>query len=143
MTDRNIGKELFMANVELQDKRPLSPHLSIYKPIPTMMASIMHRITGAALYVGTLLFVWWIFAAASSPEYFQWTSDIYGSFIGRLILFGYTWALMHHLAGGLRHFMWDMGRGFDKHFTTKLAWASLAFSLIATLLIWVVAYSVR
>lgn len=132
-----------MANAKLQDNRPLSPHLQVYKLIPTMVASITHRITGAALYVGTLLFVWWLFAAASSPEYFEWTNEIYGSFLGRLVLFGYTWALMHHLAGGLRHFMWDMGRGFDKHFTTRLALGSWVFSIGATILIWVIAYAVR
>lgn len=132
-----------MANVEVQDKRPLSPHLQVYKPIPTMVASIMHRITGAALYVGTLLFVWWIFAAAASPTYFEWLNGIYGSFLGRLVLFGYTWALMHHLAGGLRHFMWDTGKGFDKHFSTKMAYASAIFSVGATFLIWIIAYAVR
>jgi len=132
-----------MSNVELQNKRPLSPHLSIYKPIPTMVASIVNRITGAALYFGTMLFAWWIFAAAFSPGYFEWVNAIFGSWIGRLVLFGYTWALMHHMVGGLRHLMWDMGKGFDKHFTTKLAWASWAISIGATILIWFIGYSVR
>ncbi len=132
-----------MANVELQDRRPLSPHLSVYRLIPTMVASIMHRITGAALYFGTLLFVWWIFSAAVSPQYFEFANSIYGSIPGQIVLFGYTWALMHHLAGGLRHFMWDTGRGFDKHFSTKLAWATWAFSISATILLWIIAYAVR
>ncbi|MEM7290439.1 MAG: succinate:quinone oxidoreductase subunit C, partial [Pseudomonadota bacterium] len=65
------------------------------------------------------------------------------SWFGRLVLFGYTWALMHHLAGGLRHFLWDTGRGFDKHFSIKLAWATLGFSTVSTGLIWAVAYLVR
>ncbi len=132
-----------MSNIELQDKRPLSPHLSIYKPIPTMVMSILHRMTGVALYVGTLLFAWWLFAAATSPAYFEWVNELMGSLIGRLVLFGYTWALMHHLAGGLRHFLWDTGRGFDKNLSAMLAWATLAFSLVSTLLIWVVGYSFR
>ena len=131
------------SNIELKDNRPLSPHLSIYKPIPTMVMSIMHRITGVALYLGTLIFAWWLFAAATSPAYFEWVNGLLGSFVGRLILFGYTWALMHHLAGGLRHFLWDTGRGFDKHFSTKLAWATLGFSLSATVLIWIIGYAVR
>lgn len=131
-----------MSNAPIQ-QRPLSPHLQIYKPIPTMVMSIVHRITGVALYAGTILFVWWLFAAAMSEEYFEWVNVIYGSIAGRLVLFGYTWALMHHLAGGLRHFMWDTGYGFDKHFATKLAWATLAFSLIATIAIWVLGYTVR
>ena len=132
-----------MSNVDLHDKRPLSPHLSIYKPIPTMVMSIVHRITGIGLYAGTLLVAWWLFAAATSGEYFEWVNGIFGSFFGRLILFGYTWALMHHLAGGLRHFLWDTGHGFDKHFATKLAWATLAFSITATILIWIIGYAVR
>lgn len=132
-----------MSNIELQDKRPLSPHLSIYKPIPTMVASIVNRITGAALYFGTLLVAWWLFAAATSPAYFEWVNAFFGSIFGRLVLFGYTWALMHHMAGGLRHLMWDMGKGFDKHFTTRLANATWVFSIAATILIWVIGYMVR
>jgi len=132
-----------MTNVELQDKRPLSPHLSIYKPIPTMVMSIVHRITGVALYAGMLLFAWWLFAAATSEAYFAWVNGFFASIFGRLVLIGFTWALMHHLAGGLRHFLWDTGRGFDKHFSTKLAWATLAFSVSATILIWIIAYAVR
>lgn len=132
-----------MSDATMRDKRPLSPHLQIYKPIPTMVMSIVHRITGVALYGGFLLFVWWVFAAAHSKEYFDFVNGIYGSFFGRLILFGFTWALMHHMAGGLRHLMWDTGRGFDKHFSTKLAWATLIFSLSATILTWIIGYSVR
>jgi len=132
-----------MSNIELRDKRPLSPHLSIYKPIPTMVASITNRITGAALYVGTLLVAWWLFAAATSPTYFEWVNAFFGSWFGRIVLFGYTWALMHHMAGGLRHLMWDTGYGFDKHFTTKLAKATWVFSIGATILIWIIGYAVR
>lgn len=132
-----------MSNTGLQDKRPLSPHLSIYKPIPTMVASIVNRLTGAALYVGTLLVAWWLFAAATSPVYFEWVNGFFGSWFGRIILFGYTWALMHHMAGGIRHLMWDTGRGFDKHFTTKLAKLTWVFSIAATILIWIIGYSVR
>ena len=132
-----------MSNFELEDKRPLSPHLSIYKPIPTMVMSILHRVTGAALYFGTFLFVWWVFAAAISPAYFDWVNGFFASWFGQLVMLGYTSALMHHLAGGLRHFMWDTGRGFDKHFSTKLAWATLVFSISATALLWIIAYSAR
>ena len=128
---------------DLNASRPLSPHLSIYKPIPTMVMSILHRITGAGLYFGTLLFVWWLFAAASGAQYFEWVNGFFGSWFGRIVLFGYTWALMHHALGGLRHLMWDTGRGFDKHFATKLAWATLAGSVTLTVIIWLVGYSAR
>ncbi len=130
-----------MAN--LTKNRPLSPHIQIYKPIPTMVMSIMHRITGGALYVGTLLIVWWLVAAASGEAYFNWVSWFMGTLIGKLILFGYTWALVHHMLGGLRHFMWDLGYGFDKHFSTKLAKATLVGSICLTVLIWVIGYLVR
>ncbi|MFZ2100832.1 MAG: succinate dehydrogenase, cytochrome b556 subunit [Oricola sp.] len=118
--------------------RPLSPHLQIYKPIPTMVMSIVHRITGAALYVGTLLVAWWLIAAASGPDYFAFVNGFFGSWFGMLVLFGYTWALIHHMLGGLRHFAWDLGHLFEKHTATKLAWANLAGSVVLTLAVWIV-----
>lgn len=125
------------------DNRPLSPHLGIYKLIPTMVMSIAHRITGAALYVGTVLVVWWLLAASSGASAFETANGFFGSFFGRLILFGYTWALMHHMLGGIRHFFWDAGHGYDKHVSTKLAWATLIGSIALTILIWVLGYAVR
>jgi len=132
-----------MSKMELHDNRPMSPHLSIYKLIPTMLMSILHRITGVALYVGTILFAWWIFAAAFAPDYFRMVNEIFGSWFGRLVLFGYTWVLMHHMAGGLRHFVWDTGSAMHRETSTKMAWATLAFSVITTLAIWIVGYAVR
>ena len=123
-----------------KSSRPLSPHLQIYKPIPTMMMSIAHRITGAALYFGTLLFAWWLIAAASGPEYFAIVNGLYGSWFGLLVMFGFTWALIHHMLGGLRHFAWDLGHLFDKHTATRLAWATIAGSVALTVVIWVVGF---
>lgn len=128
---------------EVNSNRPLSPHLQIYKPIPTMVMSIMHRITGGALYFGTILVAWWLIAAASGEIYFDFVNAIFGSFLGRLVLFGYTWALVHHMLGGLRHFMWDFGYGFDKLFSTKMAKANLFGSVVLTVLIWFVGYMAR
>ena len=130
-----------MANVTRS--RPLSPHLQVYKPIPTMVMSIVHRITGAALYFGTVLVAFWLIAAASGEAYFEWANWLFGSLIGRLVLFGYTWALMQHMLGGLRHFMWDMGHGYEKNFSNKLAIATPVVSVALTLLIWIVAYLAR
>ncbi|MEM8743041.1 MAG: succinate dehydrogenase, cytochrome b556 subunit [Pseudomonadota bacterium] len=127
----------------MANKRPLSPHLQIYKPMLTMMMSIMHRATGAALYAGTLLLSWYLLAAASGPEYFDFVSGIANSIIGRIILFGYTWALIHHMLGGVRHFIWDTGRGFDLPTVEMLARATIIGSLTLTGLIWVVAFAVR
>lgn len=123
--------------------RPLSPHLSIYRMRPTMAASITHRITGVALYAGTLLVAWWLIAAAVSPGYFEFVNAIFGSFLGRLVLFGYTWALMMHMLGGIRHFVWDTGAMLEKQTATKLAWATFTGSGLLTVLIWIVGYAVR
>lgn len=123
--------------------RPLSPHLFIYKPIPTMVMSIVHRITGAALYFGILLFAAWLVAAATSEAWFDTVSAVYGSWFGRLVLFGFTWALIHHLLGGLRHFVMDVGKGLDKRFSTRLAMAMPFVSIALTLLLWAIGYLAR
>lgn len=123
--------------------RPLSPHLQIYKPIPTMVMSIVHRITGGALYFGTVLVVWWLIATAMGEDYFNWVNWFFGTWIGKVILVGYTWALFHHMVGGFRHFAWDTGYGYEKHFATKVAKASLVVSLALTVLVWAIGYLVR
>lgn len=132
-----------MSNADLRGNRPLSPHLQIYKPILTMVMSILHRITGGALYFGTLLLAWWLVAAASGPAYFDFVNGIFGSIIGRLVLFGYTWALVHHMIGGLRHFIWDMGAGFGREAREWLARATIIGSVSLTLILWVIGYAVR
>jgi len=93
-------------------ERPLSPHLQTYRWTLTMALSIVHRATGVALYFGTLLLAWWLIAAASGPGAYANVQAFTSSFIGRLIVFGYTWALLHHLLSGIRHFVWDLGYGF-------------------------------
>ena len=129
-----------MAQARPEAKRPLSPHLQIYKPMLTMMMSIMHRITGVALYFGTLLLVWWLVAAATGPEYFTFVSSLANSLIGKIVLIGYTWALVHHMIGGIRHFIWDTGRGFELPTIELMAKLSIAASLAITALIWGAAY---
>ncbi|MEE9375117.1 MAG: succinate dehydrogenase, cytochrome b556 subunit [Rhizobiaceae bacterium] len=123
--------------------RPLSPHLSIYKPIPTMMMSILHRITGVALYFGTLLVAWWLIAAASGAENFATVDWFFGSLLGRLILFAYTFALIHHMLGGLKHLVQDTGRALEKSFTTKMAYFHPVASALLTFLVWTAGYIVR
>ncbi len=132
-----------MANSDPSSARPLSPHLSIYKPIPTMVMSIIHRMTGVALYFGTLLLAWWLIAAASGEAYFEWVNGFFGSVFGRLILFGYTWALVHHMAGGIRHLIWDTGRALDKETATKIAYATIASSIVVTVILWIIGYAVN
>jgi succinate dehydrogenase / fumarate reductase cytochrome b subunit len=122
--------------------RPLSPHLQIYKRTLTMMMSIVHRATGIVLYAGTLLLVWWLSAAAASDEYFALVQAVFGSWIGQLVMFGFTWALVHHTAGGIRHLIWDTGRGFDLPSVETSARITLASSIVITILLWVLAYGV-
>lgn len=132
-----------MADHKPAPERPLSPHLQIYRPMLTMTMSIAHRITGAALYVGTLILAWWLLAAASGPAAYTTFQSVMGSWFGRLILFGYTWALIHHMLGGLRHFIWDTGRGFGVGEREWLARATIIGSIGLTLLLWIFAYVVR
>jgi len=120
--------------------RPLSPHLQIYRPMLTMMMSITHRITGAALYFGIVLLVWWLTAAAISDSYFDLVQGFFGHWFGRLVLFGFTWTLIHHSLGGIRHLIWDTGRGFDVATVEWMARANLAGSIILTILLWIVGY---
>jgi succinate dehydrogenase cytochrome b subunit len=124
-------------------ERPLSPHLTVYRPTITMTMSIVHRISGGALYFGTLLVAVWLMAAASSQATFDWVNWAFGSWLGRLILFGYTWALMQHMLGGVRHLVWDTGAGLEKHIASKIGWATLAGSVLLTLLIWIAGYMAR
>ena len=118
--------------------RPLSPHIQVYSLQINMVMSIIHRMTGAALYFGTLLLAYWLIAAASGPEAFNYANELFGSLLGRLVLLGYTWALLHHMFGGIRHLIWDTGNGFSLGTVDVLCWLSLIASLACTVLIWVV-----
>ncbi len=113
--------------------RPLSPHLQVYRPQITSVISIMHRITGVALAFGTILLAYWICAAAYGPEAFHRAEALVNSWFGMLILCGFTFALYFHLANGIRHLFWDIGKGFDIETTRKTGWMVAGFSIIATL----------
>ena len=114
--------------------RPLSPHLSIYRPQLTSISSILVRITGNALIVGALLVVWWLLAAATSPEYFAFVDGLLTSVFGKLVMFGSIWALWYHTLGGVRHLIWDNVRGLDLDSAYKLGWAVVYGSGLLTLL---------
>jgi len=122
--------------------RPLSPHLQVYKKSLTMTLSIVHRITGVALSAGTLLLVWWLTAAATSDQYFDLVQSAFGSFLGKLVLFSFTWALIHHTLGGIRHLVWDVGHGFDLKDVEMGAKLTLAGSIILTVIVWAIALGV-
>ena len=98
------------------------------------------RVTGAALYAGTILLAWWLLAAAAGAKAFGLMQWFIGSPPGLLILFGYTWALMHHMLGGIRHFVWDLGYGLGPGDRDRLARANLIGSIALTLVIWILGY---
>ena len=125
------------------DKRPLSPHLQIYRPMLTMMMSIIHRITGAGLYFGIILLIWWLTAAAVSADYFALVQAFFGHWLGKLVLLGFSWALLHHMLGGLRHLLWDTGHGFGLSTIEWLARANVALSVILTVALWLGVYLAR
>ena len=122
--------------------RPLSPHLSVYRPTMTMAMSIAHRISGAALYVGVLLLAWFLIAVSSDASSFAVFSDFISSFIGRLALFVITWALFHHLVGGIRHILWDAGYGLDAPLRDQMAWATAIGGFALTVLVWAIGFAV-
>ncbi len=120
-------------------RRPLSPHLQVYKPQLTSVLSIMNRISGVATSVGTLMMVWWLVASAGSAHAFAVMQAFMGSFVGIILLFGWTVALMYHLVGGLRHLAWDAGYGFDLPQAYASGWAAIIATAVLTVLIWIVA----
>jgi succinate dehydrogenase / fumarate reductase cytochrome b subunit len=117
--------------------RPLSPHLSVYKPVITMVMSIAHRISGAALYVGALLLALYLLGLALGPSAFSAVSWIAGSLLGRAFLFLFSWALFHHLLGGVRHAIWDRGLYLDGPGRELLAKATLGGGVALTLALWI------
>lgn len=121
--------------------RPLSPHLQVYKPQLTSVMSILHRATGIALAAGTLLLVWWLVAAATGEESFRTVQNCIGSWFGRLLLLGWSFALFYHLCNGIRHLFWDAGKGME----LEAAYASGRFvigaAVVLTVAAWVWGYA--
>ncbi|MDJ0512376.1 MAG: succinate dehydrogenase, cytochrome b556 subunit [Methyloceanibacter sp.] len=127
---------------KLEAERPLSPHLQIYRPMLTMLMSIAHRITGASLAVGFALLTWWLVAVSMGPEAYASVQSFFGSLIGRALLFAFTWALIHHMLGGIRHLIWDTGTGLDKVTIERFALGTIVGSVVLTILVWLAAYNV-
>jgi succinate dehydrogenase / fumarate reductase cytochrome b subunit len=125
-----------MADTRRMAARPLSPHLSIYSPLINMVMSILHRITGASLYFGSLLLAAWLISAAIGERAFALVNGFFGHPIGILVLFGYSWALLHHMLGGLRHLLWDTGRGFELWQVNLLSWLTIIGSVTLTRVLW-------
>ena len=121
-------------------ERPLSPHLQVYRWQWTMALSILHRATGTALAVGTLLMTWWLLALAAGPDAFADAQGFIGSWFGRFLLFGWTWSLFYHLCNGIRHLAWDAGIGFELETARNTGYLAAAASVVLTVLAWVAGY---
>jgi succinate dehydrogenase / fumarate reductase cytochrome b subunit len=123
--------------------RPLSPHLQVYRFEWTMLLSITHRITGVGLALGSVLLVWWLIALAVGPDYFALVQSVMGSWIGRLVILGFTWALFYHFCNGIRHLCWDAGWGFELDTARNSGIAVIVGSVVLTVAFWLAAYFVR
>ena len=120
------------------ETRPLSPHLQVYRPQLTSVLSILHRLSGLALALGTILLVWWLTAAAAGPEAYAGMQDFLGSWLGLVLLFGWSLALFYHLCNGIRHLWWDTGRGFELPAVYAGGWAVVAATALLTAAAWIV-----
>jgi succinate dehydrogenase cytochrome b subunit len=131
-----------MGTSNTQAQRPLSPHLQIYRPMLTMMMSIAHRLSGVGNAIGFILLTWWLVAISSGPEAYATVNDFFGSILGRFLLFVFSWGLIHHMLGGIRHLIWDIGYGFGPSEREWLTAATLVCSIGLTILLWVFGYFV-
>lgn len=130
-----------MTDPSVRAKRPLSPHLQIYKPQMTSTLSILHRATGVALAIGTLMLVWLLVAAAIGEEAYNTFTDFVGSKLGLFMLFGWTFALYYHMCNGVRHLIWDTGRLFNIGCAKKAGMLVVIVSLVLTAVTWYCAYN--
>ena len=126
-----------MAEAPAPVQRPLSPHLQIYRLTLSMMMSGLHRITGLGLAAGMVMLTWWLLAAAAGQNAYGTFEGFATSWIGRLIMFGFSWALLHHLLGGLRYLLWDLGYGMGPEEREWLVRANIIGSLVFTVLFWI------
>ena len=127
-----------MAETRAPVQRPLSPHLSIYRLSLSMVMSGVHRITGLALCAGMLMLTWWLLAAAAGQNAYGTFETFAASWIGKLILVGFSWSLLHHLCGGLRYLLWDLGYGLEPAEREWLLRANLICSVVATVILWLI-----
>jgi len=119
------------------DPRPLSPHLQIYRWQLTSVLSILHRASGIALSLGTILLVWWLGAASDGPEPYAGVQRFLGSWLGLLLLFGWSAALFYHLCNGIRHLWWDTGNGYELKTTYTTGWIVVAATAVLTVIAWI------
>ena len=117
-------------------QRPLSPHLQIYKPQITSVLSILHRGTGIVLSIGSIILVLWIVALTLGESTYLIYLNIINNWFGKLIIFGFTFALFYHLSNGIRHLFWDAGYGFDLKISKITGYATLILSFLLAIIIY-------
>ena len=126
--------------LDQKKKRPLSPHLQVYRPQMTSVMSIINRATGYALAIGTLMVAWWLVAAAVGPEAYEAARIFAGTPLGLFMLFGWSVAIFYHLCNGIRHFLWDMGYLFGLKDAYKAGYLVLLSTVVLTAGVWLCAY---
>ncbi len=119
--------------------RPLSPHLQVWRWHITMATSILHRVTGVGLYVGALVLTGWAVSLASGPDAYAAYTGLMGGLLGKLVMIGLTLCVFFHMANGLRHLVWDIGKGFLPKTAEFTAVVVLAFAVVATAVVWAIA----
>lgn len=117
-------------------RRPLSPHLQVYRWQVQMVTSILHRATGVALAIGTLIIVWGLLSLASGEQSFAQFKALLGSPVGMLLMFGWSWALFFHLCNGIRHLVQDTGAGYAIPQFIRSSWLSVIASLLLVVATW-------
>ncbi len=126
--------------VQAPRKRPLSPHLQVYRLTLSMIMSGLHRITGLCLVAGMVLLTWWLLAAAAGQNAYATFEAFSTHWFGRLILLGFSWAALHHLLGGLRYLLWDLSIWIENEEREWLIRANIIGSIACTVLLWVVLF---
>jgi succinate dehydrogenase / fumarate reductase, cytochrome b subunit len=119
--------------------RPLSPHLQVYRPQITSVMSILHRISGIILSFGAFGLAWWLLAAAKGGDAYAQVGGIMASVLGKIVLFGFSLALMYHLLNGIRHLLWDAGWGFEIPQVYRSGYVVVGLTVVLTAAIWFVA----
>ncbi|MGI9392581.1 MAG: succinate dehydrogenase, cytochrome b556 subunit [Parvibaculales bacterium] len=122
----------------MKQQRPLSPHIQIYRMMFTMLMSMAHRVSGMALYLGSVVFILFLVTLACSEGAFLALQGVLASLPAKIVLFLFSWALLHHALGGVRHFIWDFGRGFGLVSIEWFARLTLILSTLGNILLWVV-----
>ena len=128
-----------MAGQGWTDKRPMSPHLQIWKFHPTMLTSILHRATGVANAAGLVVVIGWLFAASTGPDYYAKYDAVFTGIIGKVVLFAFTVSIFFHLFNGVRYLFWDSGKGFSPNVANFWSVAALVFGLFGAVAAWIAA----